>query len=287
MAAFGCADLPVPISGGQQTAYHVGGLVLKPVDLPVAALAWQAEVLPRLPGDRIRLAAPVAAADGRLVVDGWTAWSYLDGEHQPGRWPEIIAAGAVLAELLAGQPRPAFLDARADRWAVADRVAWGETDLPARLTGPTVSRLLDARRPVAAPSGLVHADLTGNVLFHPTQPPAVLDLSMYWRPTAYGSAIVVVDAVTFRSAPDRLVGELRRQPEGEQLLLRALIFRLVTDLLAGLGERDVARRYHRVLGLLPLAAPVGAPASRRSGESDRGDHLLGRQGRLLVGAVGG
>ncbi|HET7477451.1 MAG TPA: hypothetical protein VFJ97_15695 [Dermatophilaceae bacterium] len=273
MAAFGCHGLPVALPGGQQAAYRVGCHVFKPADLPPAALSWQAEVVPRLPGDRIRLTAPVAAADGRLVVDGWTAWGHLDGDHQPGRWPEVIAAGTILAELLAGQPRPAFLDARADRWAVADRVAWGEADLPAALAGPTVVRLLRARQPVDAPSGLVHADLTGNVLFHETQPPAVLDLSMYWRPAAYGSAVVVVDAVTFRSAPDRLVRELRRQPDGDQLLLRALIFRIVTDLLAGRGDRDVAGRYHRVLGLLPLAMP--SRSTCRAGDSARGGYRLG------------
>ncbi len=35
-----------------------------------------------------------------------------------------------------------------------------------------------------APPQLVHGDLTGNLLFHTSLPPAVIDLSPYWRPTA-------------------------------------------------------------------------------------------------------
>ena len=39
-----------------------------------------------------------------------------------------------------------------------------------------LSRLVAALRPVDAPSQLVHGDLTGNVLFAPGLPPAVIEL---------------------------------------------------------------------------------------------------------------
>ena len=41
---------------------------------------------------------------------------------------------------------------------------------------------------------MIHADLTGNVLFADGLPPLVLDLSPLWRPAVAAAAIVVADA---------------------------------------------------------------------------------------------
>ena len=111
------------------------------------------------------------------------------------------------------------------RWAVADRVAWGEADadLPA-----LVEPLLARQRPVDLPCQLVHGDLGGNVLFADSQPPAVIDVSPYWRPAGYADAIVVADAVAWAGADHNLVERLLSQ-QGEQLLLRAVLFRVATD----------------------------------------------------------
>src|SRR5450755_1526475 len=40
-----------------------------------------------------RLARPVRAADGRLIIDGWVAWQCLEGEHLTRRWAEICTVG--------------------------------------------------------------------------------------------------------------------------------------------------------------------------------------------------
>ena len=53
---------------------------------------------------------PALGDGGSLIVDRWTAWRFEPGE-----------------------PRPGFLAARDDRWAIADRVAWSP---PARLRIP-------------------------------------------------------------------------------------------------------------------------------------------------------
>src|SRR6185436_2377924 len=101
---------------------------------------------------------------------------------------------------LAAVARPAFIARRTDAGAVADRVAWGE--LPARDFEDVrhVAQLASALRPIVAPSGLIHGDLAGNVLFDERLPSAVIDFSPYWRPTAYASAIVVADALVREGA---------------------------------------------------------------------------------------
>jgi hypothetical protein len=91
-----------------------------------------------------------------------------------------------------------------------------------------VAPLLASRRSVDLPRQVVHADLGGNVLFHPALAPGVIDISPFWRPAAYADAIVVADAVAWHGAGDDLVEHLLTQ-QGDQLLLRAVLFRVATD----------------------------------------------------------
>ncbi len=75
----------------------------------------------------------------------------------------------------------------------------------------------------------MHGDLTGNVLAHPGLPPAVIDLSAYWRPVELGTAVVVADALVWHGAGAELAAELLPGPHGGQLLVRALLCRAVTE----------------------------------------------------------
>lgn len=227
LAAFGLTSRPVPLGGGQGGAWRVGGAVLKPLDAEPVESAWTAELFEALPLDGFRVPRPRRAADGSLHVAGWAAWEAVEGGHEP-RWLDIIEVGEAFHAALAAVPRPAFLDTRTDRWSVADRVAWGER----RLDGVHVEhldRLRAVLRPVSARSQLVHGDLTGNVLFAPGLPPAVIDFSPYWRPTGWASAVVVSDALTWQGADESILDRVTHVEDFDQLLVRAVIYRAVTD----------------------------------------------------------
>jgi hypothetical protein len=133
---------------------------------------------------------------------------------------------------------------------VADQVAWGERNpenvlasghgLPAGLNGQ-VRRLLAALRPVRAARQLVHGDLGGNVLFAADQPPAVIDFSPYWRPAGLAVSVAAVDALTWYGADPAILDELDGEPDIGQLLARAHIGRLVTEMIMRRGgEADLA-----------------------------------------------
>jgi len=240
LVAFGADGDPVHLPGGRGPAWRVGDLVFKPADQAADELAWQADVLPTVDARDFRLSVPQPTDGGELVVDGWTAWSYLPGEHREGRWLDIIAVGDRFHRAIAGIARPAFLDRRTDPWAIGDRVAWGDASIAPYRHVPPVARLADRLVPIGASSQLVHGDLTGNVLFAEGLPPAVIDLSMYWRPPAFATAIVVADALVWEGADESLVQAVAGIEDFGQMLARALIFRKIAAVEGGFEDDDPA-----------------------------------------------
>ena len=231
LAEFGLEGEPEPLAGGRGTAWRCGDLVLKPLDTSVEELAWQGRLLDSLVCDGFRVSRL------RGLRDGWCGWDVVGGEHRERAWPEVVAVGERFHSALTGMPRPEFIEARTNHWAVGDRVAWGE--LPAGEFGHVkhLPRLVAALRPMdESRSQLVHGDLTGNVLFSEALAPAVIDFSPYWRPSAFASAVVVGDALLWEGADESLLGAVGHVQDFPQLLLRALIFRAVVDELFRAGE---------------------------------------------------
>ncbi|MCZ2810597.1 hypothetical protein O2W15_04045 [Modestobacter sp. VKM Ac-2979] len=254
LSAFGLSGEPVLLTGGQGGTFTAGDAVLKPSTDAVLD-EWTARVTTDLTPHGFRVARPLAAGTAH-VVDGWTAWERVAGEHRlhGGPWREALAvAGRFSAALRAvDRPLPELPDTV---WKQADRMAWDE--IPPAWWGPgteVLDRLQARKRPVAAAEQLVHGDLAGNLLWHPALPPAVIDLTPYRRPAGYASALLVVDAVVAYGADPGLVDEVADRADWDQLVLRALLFRLITDDLflresapggpasGRWGERDVHRR---------------------------------------------
>ena len=226
-ADFGVLDRPVSLAGGQGGSWRVGRLVLKQVGRdPVTAeeLRWLGTAVAS--GPTVRVAAPVPATDGSWVVGGWAATPFLEGAPAGWRWREVLDAGRALHEAWAHLPRPSFLDRRRSPWDTGDRMAWGDEPLAVSMPGlrDLTARVAGELRPIDARSQLVHGDLGGNVLLADGLPPAVIDLSPYWRPPGWALAVVAVDAMVWSDAPFETFGDLDRQ-----LLLRAMLYRLVTD----------------------------------------------------------
>ena len=251
-ADFGVLDAPVALPGGRGGSWRVGRLVFKKVGhdrVAAEELRWLGTALGDWPsplaevGSRawpavassVRVAVPVPSANGRWVVAGWSATPFLEGDPAGWQWGAVLDAGRRFHEAVAHLPRPTFLDRRESPWDTGDRMAWGEQPLhvgPA--LRPLCERLAAALRPVPdLGRQLVHGDLGGNVLVLPAGPPAVLDLSPYWRPPSWALAVVVVDAMAWGGADGSVLDLVAGEPEIEQLLLRAMLYRLVTDDVVG------------------------------------------------------
>jgi uncharacterized protein (TIGR02569 family) len=267
LAAFGLAAASArPLGGGRGRAWSVGDVVVKPVDDEAEAV-WTGDVLSGLVEYGFRINRPVRSLAGSWVVDGWSAAERLAGEHDTSsRWADVIKAGAALNAALAGLSRPGFLDLRTHPWAVGDRVAWGEAplDVVHEALVPLAERLTRHLCPDDTPSQVIHGDLTGNVLFAPGLPPAVIDFTPYWRPARFCLAIVAVDALLWHAAPTWLGRAVPGAEDRTSLLARAALYRLITsDRLAADEEprergdyvRSTVADHERVIGLLDHSAP--------------------------------
>ena len=238
--AFGVTAEPEALEGGEGGSWRAGDLVFKAAPA-VDEWSWLGEYLPTVRDDGFRLALPVPAVDGRWAVDGWCAQTWLAGEHptEP-RWLEVLASCERFHRASAHLPRPSFIEDRTHAWAVGDRVAWEEADLPS--PDPWLEQLLALRRPISLTSQLIHGDLTDNVLFDDELAPAIIDPTPYWRPAGFASAIVVHDAVRWWSAdPEPLIAATAHLEEFPQLFVRAAIYRMVTSIVTGSGNPDTRR----------------------------------------------
>ena len=258
LEAFGLNGEPVRLIGGQGGSFLVGEAVLKRAEPDPRATQWLAETLVAIEETGFRVSRPMRTADGSWANAGWTASRFVPGAEPDGasatRWLDIIEAGRAFHGALADQPRPGFLDHRCTWWDIGDQVAWEERE--ADLTPPLdglhqLLRRLAGRLP-PEDGQLVHGDLTGNVLFAPGLPPAVIDLSPYWRPAAFAEAVVVGDAMIWHGAGRPLLRAAAAisGPHFVPYVARAVIYRLATT-----NER--------------LRSGPAAPSRSLAAESDR------------------
>jgi prepilin-type processing-associated H-X9-DG protein len=214
---------------------------------------------------------PATEAAAETPAGAWVAWQWLPGEPADwaGRsplWPRLIAASQAFHAALAGRPAPPWLGADGSPWTTGDQVAWGDrdpgsvlADTPEPLAGQ-LRDLLAALRPVHLPAQLIHGDLGGNVLFADGEPPAVIDFSPYWRPAGLALAVAAVDAPMWDGADPAILGQLAVQAGYDpadfgQLLARALVYRLVTEVIFRHGDPaglDLAARAGQPLTSLIL-----------------------------------
>ena len=286
LASFGASADPVSLPGGRGTAWRAGQIVLKPAGDPRVA-RWTADLYRDLdpldlldplspldplaarrdPGFRVPRPLRTVAEDGATgdwvaqdpLAGAWVAWQWLPGEPASWSgvspsWPSLIAASRAFHAALAGRPAPPWLGQDGSQWTVGDQVAWGERDpgsVLAAAPGPLAAQLrslLAALRPVRLPAQLIHGDLGGNVLFAAGEPPAVIDFSPYFRPAGLALAVAAVDALTWSGADPAILGELANQPELDQLLARAHVGRLVTEIVSRRGDPDHSAALETVAG---------------------------------------
>ncbi len=249
-ATFGLREVTPIALGDWDGGWRCGDVVLSPI-ADHARAAWSANVRETLSVDGLRLAHPVRATDGRYVVSGWRADTFLEGTPEP-RHDEVVSVSLRLHRATAKLERPRFLAQQpiapwmdVDVFVAADRAAWEPVPLRslkaggmAPVTSPDGQRSLEIltqlstlRKPVRSEPQLVHGDLFGTVLFSGTATPGLTDITPYWRPASWAAGVIVVDALSWGGADEGLLHRWADLPEWPQMMLRAVMFRLAVHAL--------------------------------------------------------
>jgi uncharacterized protein (TIGR02569 family) len=253
LTAFGINERSVvPVRGGQGSTYRAGALALKPCPSPAEA-EWLGAVLETIVEDGFRIAKPVRASSGAFVEGGWCAAEWLAGEATlANNWDEAIRALRAFHRALRGVKCPSLLGQRQDLYTAADRLVWEDPSCGGRCLGPAARRLRARYRPIQFSSQVIHGDPSeGNLLFAPGVPAAIIDVAAFCRPAEYSVALLISDGIAWSSGPPTLLDQVRDVPAMDQLLLRAVLFRL--EVAARFGSRDIAA-YER--GYAPVVAAV-------------------------------
>ncbi len=262
LRAFGVREQSLRrLPGGAGHTWTDGRLVLKPVGC-VPEHAWKCEVYVGWNDDAVRVPEPVApiGADGPdWAADGWGAHVFV-----PGRDLDVARELATVKEAsdafhhaIQDLPRPDFLDVRDDPWSFGDRLAWegAEPEGDAE-TLEVIGQLRDRLVPVGTPGQVIHGDILPNVLVADGLPPAVIDWPPYFRPVGTANAVAVTDAVTFRDAPASLLDEWETGEDWNQLLVRALLYRLGTTGVFAARNRLMGSLLTHVERVRPVVAEV-------------------------------
>ncbi|MFH1252966.1 MAG: hypothetical protein V1664_01385 [Candidatus Uhrbacteria bacterium] len=227
--AFGVSGKPILLPGGQGTCYRVKDVVFKPTNDAIEA-SWLAEINNGLRSNKFRVPKPLLAKNGSWVFAGWTVSEFLEGEHRPGHYIEAIELNRVFCTVLINVSKPEWFDKKTDVFSIADKIAWGELSLPNfELTKEPLKRIFSFLRKNELPNQLIHSDWSlDQILFHNTLPPAVIDMTPYFRPADYPIADMIIEAVVWNGADLSILDLGKNIKDFDQLLLRALVFRICT-----------------------------------------------------------
>jgi Phosphotransferase enzyme family len=207
-----------------------GRLFLKPVGC-IPEHTWVCEVYANWTATHVRVPEPVrphGPGGTGWSCDGWGAQLLIQGRNtEPGELGTVREVSDAFHACVRDLPRPAFMDDRDDPWAFGDRLAWeGAEPEGDEVTLAVIERLRGHLAPVGAPPQVIHGDILPNVMLADGQVPVVIDWPPYFRPAGLAKAIAATDAVTFRGAPLSLLDEWSSGEDWNQLLVRAVLYRL-------------------------------------------------------------
>ncbi len=223
---------------------------------------WVCEVFTEWDSDTVRVPEPVVPKGDNTSgwsVDGWAAHVFLQGRDVEllRELDEVKEASDAFHHSVKDLARPDFMDDRDDPWAYGDRLAWQAAEPDGDDHTLDVVRLLtDRLAPVTSQEQVIHGDILPNVLVADGLPPAVIDWPPYFRPTGTANAVAVTDAITFRGGPLSLLDDWETGDDWNQLLVRALLYRLGPTGLFAARNRLMGSLVTHVERVRPVVAAV-------------------------------
>lgn len=242
--AFWLPHIAVPLIGGQGNSWRVGDFVLKPHEESYEGISMMVN---QLHPANFRISRHHKTRDGSFTHWGWGCTCFELGEEVTGRIREKYTVAQELHGLFGTIQKPTGWKPSDSPWSQAHQIVWWERELPQNIH-TEIYRIIQAAmnhlKPLTLSNQIIHWDLCGNILFHETLPPVVIDFSLDYRPREYAEAILIADSIAWENGGEEALSLL--PPNSEQILLRACLFRLITKAL--LKPQDIENFRYRSNG---------------------------------------
>ncbi len=215
------------LNGGQESNFLVKDVVLKKVE-NAEELLWIAKTLENITNKKLRLQKYLKSKNNKYIEKGWSAYKFLEGKHYNKNWKRKKEVSELFHNIFKDIKKPGFINNRINPWSLADKMTWGE--IPIKIhpkIRPYADNLVKHISPIKLKSQVIHGDIQGNILFSKGKSPAVIDLSLYWRPADFALAVMVVDALVWEDASRNILKLFKGKKEFTQLLLRAELRRIL------------------------------------------------------------
>lgn len=258
LESFGLKGTATPLSGGENRSFILNNYVLKPAG-DTRFAEWSSAAWSELSPEKYRISRPLRSDKGNFIVGGWGVSLYEKGHHKNARLPEKLAVCRALHSDLSDVTNHEMPDNN-DPWARAHRIAWQSSLLPSHLPWSATSvlqqLLKNIRSDAAEPAQIIHADLSGNILFDEELPPLVIDFSPFYAPAAYADAILFCDCIAWQNSPLSELALLPQNGHYKEMLIRATAFRLSVAAILN-GQDGFDKEYSnfqpviQYLGLMP------------------------------------
>lgn len=218
-------DTSLAWDGGQR----FGRVVVSPA---TETSVWSAKCREKLAGEieGVRIARPVRATDGRLVVGGFAANEFAEGKAA-ARIDEAVGASLLVDAALVSHPsQPSPAPREDDVWADADRAVWSDDGV-------------DSSGVVANLSMLRHC------LFDGMLPPTLSGFvpSEGLRPRGYTAAIVIVDGLLASAVDPGIIRRWAHIPRIDELVRVAYEFRAAGEAHLESNARANLRRVREIV----------------------------------------
>ena len=286
------AARPVQLDSVWSGGWRCDRAVISRADEPARA-AWIAKMMAKMRPAGVSVSRPIVSSDGRFSVSGWRARTFLSGHRAP-RFDEMATAALRISEALRGEVRPTVLapPTLSGPWeeneifAAAEQAAFSEDPsvwLSAGLDLDSVPRqdiaqalgkaaeLSHLRGELAEPDQLVHGDVLGCMIFDGTADPVLTDFVPTFRPAGWPVALLIVDAMAWANGPDALLQRWAHIPGFDELVVRAVLYRVLLHVFLPNSRPEAWRGLARVADVVTGQRKRAMEAVGDAGEDSRSD----------------
>lgn len=195
LKAFNLKGTPTLLKGGQNTSVKIGNYVLKPT-YDNSHTEFIGEVLNTINPINYRISKPIKSINGKYTYKNYMATTYEEGFHKTNYQKTYETALLFHNDL---NNINLNLPIGNDPWSKAHRLLFNkeginELDI---IYQDEISKLIKNLPILSDKFQIIHSDIGGNILFHNTLKPLIIDFSPAYAPVKYAIAIMIMDALVW------------------------------------------------------------------------------------------